>query len=240
LTAPAQAVDGRTVPYLAEYGGSDGNSVSTYMVVRPGNVTLAVDRSELRLSGGNSDGVVWNISLDFSALGIDQIRQAWVTFAPELAAASVYSDTEWNATFANWTVQDPLNKRFLRCAGPASTRIGNDATNACQYSGSGWSLLPANNYWQGFGQTTSTLGDALGVTYTSSSTHDLYLGTSLFPSRATVDVSLDGDMSTELSCTLAVGSELVTRRLLRSSVPAGTHTLYLRVASAGRFVFDFI
>jgi hypothetical protein len=240
LTAPAQAVDGRTVPYLAEYGGSDGNSVSTYMVVRPGNVTLAVDRSELRLSGGNSDGVVWNISLDFSALGIDQIRQAWVTFAPELAAASVYSDTEWNATFANWTVQDPLNKRFLRCAGPASTRIGNDATNACQYSGSGWSLLPANNYWQGFGQTTSTLGDALGVTYTSSSTHDLYLGTSLFPSRATVDVSLDGDMSTELSCTLAVGSELVTRRLLRSSVPAGTHTLYLRVASAGRFVFDYL
>ncbi len=81
-------MDGRTVPYLAEYGGSDGNGVSTYMVVRPGNVTLAVDRSEVQLSGGNSDDVVWNIALDFTALGIDQIRQAWVTFAPQLTAAS--------------------------------------------------------------------------------------------------------------------------------------------------------
>src|SRR3954470_16543517 len=94
LNAPAQAVDGRTVAYLAEYGGSDGNSVSTYMVVRPGNLTLAVDHPELHLSGGNSDGVVWNISLDFTALGIEQIRQSWITFAPQLTPVSVYADTE--------------------------------------------------------------------------------------------------------------------------------------------------
>ncbi len=240
LTAPAQAVDGRTVPYLAEYGGSDGNSVSTYMVVRPGNVTLAVDRSEVQLSGGNSDDVVWNVSLDFSALGIDQIRQAWMTFAPQLTPASVYADTEWTATFTNWTTRDPLNKRFLRCAGPASLRIGNDASTACQYAGSGWSLTAANNYWQGFGQITSTVGDSVTVTYRMNSTHDLYLGTSLFPDRGTVAVSLDGDSATQLSCALPISSELVTRRLVRSSVPAGTHSVSVKLVTAGTFVFDYL
>lgn len=240
LTALAQAVDGRTVPYLAESGGSDGNSVSTYMVIRPGNLTLAVDQSRVQLSGGNSDDVVWNISLDFSALGIDQIRQAWITFAPQLAAASVYSDTEWTATFSNWVVQDALNKRFLQCAGPASLRIGNDADNACQYAGSGWSLMPANNYWQGFGQVTSTLGDSVTITYTAGSTHDLYLGTSFFPNRATLAVSLDSDAPTELSCSLAVTSELVARRLLRSSVPAGVHSVSIKTTTAGQFLFDYL
>src|SRR3954447_24710234 len=240
LNAPAQAVDGRTVAYLAEYGGSDGNGVSTYMVVRPGNLTLAVDRAEVQLSGGNSDDVVWNISLDFTALGIDQVRQSWITFAPQLMAASAYSDTEWTASFSNWAIQDPLNQRFLRCAGPASLRIGNDANTACQYTGSGWSNTPANNYWQGFGQVTSTLGDSVTITYSADSVHDLYLGTSLFPNRATVAVRLDGDASTQLACSLQVTSELVTRRLLRSSVPAGTHSLSLRSITAGQFVFDYL
>jgi hypothetical protein len=44
-----------SVPYLAEYGGSDGNGLAVYMTVRPGNIHLpgrqsssAVDRWQLR------------------------------------------------------------------------------------------------------------------------------------------------------------------------------------------------
>ncbi|MFL6414803.1 MAG: hypothetical protein ACJ74Y_03935, partial [Bryobacteraceae bacterium] len=240
LTSPAQAVDGSTVTYLAEYGGSDGNSVATYMVVRPGNVTLAVDRPELHLSGGNSDDLVWNITLDFTALGIEQIRQAWMTFAPQLTPASVYTDTEWTAAFSNWYISDPLSKRVLSCAGPASVRIGNDIDSACQYSGSGWSRTAANNYWQGFGQVTSTQGDSVTITYSATAIHDLYLGTSLYPNRATVEVSLDGDTATELSCALPITSELVTRRLVRASVPSGLHSLSLKLVSTGTFVFDYL
>lgn len=240
LTAVAQSVDGRTVPYLAEYGGTDGNSVSTYIVARPGNVTLAVDNSVLQLSGGNSDNVTWAVSLDFTALGIDRVRQAWVTFAPQLANGKSYSDTEWTATFSNWTVDDPLSRRPLRCAAPGSFRIGNDINTACHYAGDGWSVVAANNYWQGFGRTTATAGDSVTVTYTAHSPHDLYLGTALFPNRATVSVSLDGDASTGLACSLSVGSELVTRRLLRSSVPAGDHSLSISVSTPGQFVFDYI
>ncbi len=228
------------ITYLAEYGGVDGNSVTTYMVARPGNVTLAVNEPVLALGGGNSDNVTWTVSLDFSALKIDQIRQAWLTFAPQLANEGAFADTEWNATFANWTVQDPENTRALKCAGPASVRIGNDSNHSCIYSGSGWTKLLANNYWRGSSKITSTAGDSVSVTYSCGQTHDLYVGTSLHPSRATVSVSLDGDQATNLPCALGVTSELVTRRRLRSSVPAGKHVVTLTLAGAEFFLFDYL
>ena len=104
LSLSTAAPTGQQVPYLAEYGGSDGNGAAVYMVVRPGNVTLQLDNPLLQLAGGNSDNVVWNISLDFSALGIDQIRQAWLTFAPRLPDGGVYKDTEWTAIFSDWSI----------------------------------------------------------------------------------------------------------------------------------------
>ncbi len=106
------------------------------MVAPSTNVTLSVDKSVLQLSGGNSDNVTWTVSLDFTALGIDRLRQAWLTFAPQLAAGAPYSDTEWTATFSNWSVTDPNNIRALRCAGPGSIRVGNDDT-ACVFSPAG-------------------------------------------------------------------------------------------------------
>src|SRR3954453_5591837 len=178
LRSPASAVDGRTVPYLAEFGGLDGNSVTAYIVVRPGNISLSVDNPVISLRGGNSDDVVWSISLDFTDLGIDQLRQAWLTFAPQLPNGAAYVDTEWTASFSNWMVQDPLNKRPLKCAGPRSVRIGNNDNSACIYSGSGWSTMSANNYWHGYGRLSSRVGDAVTVSYSSRYTHDLYVGTS--------------------------------------------------------------
>jgi hypothetical protein len=112
----------------------------------------------LALTGGSSD-VTWHISLDFSALGIDKIRQAWVTFAPKLANGTYYSDTEWTATFSNWSVQDPDDIRLLKIAGPGSLRIGN-ADPACDYVGS-WASQGANNYWRGFSRVTHQPGDSL-------------------------------------------------------------------------------
>ena len=220
LTSPAPAATG--VVYLAEYGGVDGNGVTVYMVVRPGNETLAVNNPVLQLTGGNSDDVTWNVSLDFTALGIHQIRQAWFTFAPQLASGAAYLDSEWTATFTNWSVVDPNGIQALPCAGPGSVRVGNgDPT--CLYAGSGWSTLPANNYWRGFGRQTAHPGDVVTVTYQCQSTHDLYLGTSLFKDRGIVSVSLDGDAPTLLDCFLNVSSEVVTRRLVRPAVPAGSH-----------------
>ena len=222
LTSPAPVQS--SIPYLAEYGGVDGNDVQVYMVVRPGNRTLAVDNPVLQLTGGNSDNVTWNISLDFTALGVDQIRQAWLTFAPQLASGAIYTDEEWTAAFSNWTLIDPNGIQALPCAGPASVRAGN-GDPSCQYSGTGWKILSANNYWRGFARETANPGDSVTVTYTSTQSHDLYLGTSLFNNRGIVSVSLNGDAATTVDCFLNVSSEVVTRRLLRQTVPAGTHSL---------------
>lgn len=57
LTLASAAAAGANIPYLAEYGGTDGNDVEVYMVVRPGNQTLAVNNPVLQLTGGNSDNV---------------------------------------------------------------------------------------------------------------------------------------------------------------------------------------
>lgn len=251
-TAPAA---GTNIVYLAEYGGVDGNDVQVYMVVRPGNETLSVNNPVLQLSGGNSDNVVWNINLDLTALGVDQIRQAWLTFAPQLASGAVYADSEWSATFTNWSITDPNNIADLPCAGPQSVRVGN-SDPGCVYQGTGWQTISANNYWHGFGQQSANLGDSVTVTYTNAAAHDLYLGTSLFGNRGQVTVSLDGDSSTTLDCFLSVSSEVVTRRLLRSAVPPGTHSVVITlsgtykanpgapswdVSSTGtEFLFDYI
>ncbi len=249
LTLTSSAGTLAYVPFLVEYGGSDGNNLSVYITVRTPNINLSVDKTVLPLTGGSSD-VTWNISLDFSALGIDQIRQAWITFAPQLACGAAYSDTEWKATFTNWSVQDPNNIRTLQIAGPGSVRVGN-ADPSCTYSGSGWNIQPANNYWRGFSQVTHQPDDCVTVSYGHTQTHDLYLGTGLYLDRRIVDVSLNSDSPTTLDCYLNTGSEIVTRRLLRTAVPPGNHIVTFTVsnklnasatstAQVFAFVFDYI
>jgi hypothetical protein len=246
LTLTSAAPTQTDVPYLAEYGGLDGNGLTVYIVPRTPNVNLQVDKTALPLSGGNSGNITWNIQLDFTALGLDSIRQAWFTFAPQLPSNSAYVDTEFTATFSNWQLSDPNNIATLQIAGSGSTRAGN-ADNSCSYSSSGWLVQAANNYWHGFARVTDVTGSTVSVTYACSQTHDLYLGTSLYSDRGMVGITLDGDTNTTLDCYLAVGSEVVTRRIVRTSVAPGTHVLTITLSnsknatsSGHNFIFDYI
>jgi hypothetical protein len=56
-----------------------------------------------------------------------------------------------------------------------------------------------------------------------------------------VNISLDG-AATKLKCyaNIAPGTQLVTRRLIGTGVPAGTHTLTITLSDAFNFVFDYI
>lgn len=244
--------------YLAEYGGLDGNEVTAYILPRPGNASLAVDKNTIALAGGNSDDVVWRVSLDFSGIldssgrKFDNLRQAWLTFAPQLANGTVYRDTEWTATFSNWTVTDPQGVRKLQCAGPGSVRVDSEDSVNCVY-GEQWKLESANNLVYGFARSTQTPGNTVTLTYTQNFTNDLYLGTSLSPASFPVSVSLDGDSPTKLDCWLQLepGTSLITRRLLRKDVPAGKHTVTLTVLTPGigdpardpsscLFLFDYL
>ncbi len=259
LTLTSAAPNASKTPYLASYGGVEGNDIQVYMLTGPTNGTLAVNNPVLQLSGGNSDNVTWDISLDFTALGIDKIRQAWLTFAPLLAPGAAYADTQWSAVFANWSVTDPNGVQALQCAGPGSVRVGN-GDPSCVYSGAGWQTVAANNYWRGFAQQTGLdathAGDSVTVTYKCASTHDLYLGTSLLKNRGMVSVSLDGNIILpKLDCFLFVTSEVVTRRILQANISAGTHTVKVTLLGTNhlgtdpkwdpnslgyQFVFDYI
>ena len=82
LTAPAG-----TGQYLAPRGGRDGNMIELYTLATS-PTTTSFDNTEYQLAGGGS-AAPWDISLDFTALGIDSIRQCWLTFAPSLAEGRV-------------------------------------------------------------------------------------------------------------------------------------------------------
>jgi hypothetical protein len=231
LSAPvASALSGAA--YVAPRGGRDGNMIQLYSLVK-NPATLSVDQSSFQLSGGSS-AVTWNCSIDFTALGIDQLRQCWLTFAPSLANGLAYTATEWLATFSNWTLSG-MGTTYLQVAGPGSVRI-EDGDTACSYSGT-WNR-EAGFYSDYFASVTSD--GSVTVSYTCQFVHDLYLGTSLYTDRAVIGVLLDSIALSSVNCVLNTDSAVVTRRLVQAGVAAGKHSVTFTIAEAGVFYFDFL
>jgi len=230
--------------YLAPRGGSDGNMIT--VLVSSKTATLTTTEPFVKLAGGSSDAT-WRVSVDFTGLGIDQLRQAWLTFAPALTDSGAFVDAEWSAVFTNWSVADPQGRRALKVAGPGSVRIGS-ADSAAKYaadSDDGW-LIQAGFFHRGFCRVAQAAGSAVTVKYSCQQTHDVYVGTSLYKDRGTVSVSLDGDATTPLDCYLNCEPAIQTRRKARSGVEAGNHTVTItlggqNVNSTGTFFyFDFL
>jgi hypothetical protein len=233
--------------YLAPRGGSDGNMIAMYATHK--TTTLATD-GLVKFTGGSSAST-WRVSIDFSALSINNIRQAWLTLAPALTDSAAFTAGEWSAEFTNWNVTDPGGKRPLSIAGPGSVRVGNRDPWAT-YTGA-WADQDGF-YYHGFAKVASATSASVSVFYSCQSTHDLFVGTSLYTDRGIVSVSLDGDTATDLDCYLAAEPPVNTRRLVRSSVAAGEHTLVITVtgrkhvsgalwdgsSSNTFFVFDFL
>ncbi len=228
--------------YLAPRGGRDGNMIQLYTLATSPSTT-SFDSLQYQLSGGGS-AAAWNISLDFTALGIDSIRQCWLTFAPSLTDGAAYTASEWLATFSNWQLNEADGTdsvKALQVAGPGSVRI-EETDSACSYSGT-WTQ-ESGFYSQYFANAASVVNDSVTVAYTCQFTHNLYIGTSLYSDRGVAGIRLvtDGisDTETLLDCNVTTGSAIVTRRLLRSAVPAGTHSVVIRVQQAGVIYFDFL
>jgi hypothetical protein len=232
LSSPAPASS--NAPYLAPRGGRDGNMLQLYTLSN--SASLSFDQAQIQFSGGSS-AVTWNCSFDFTALGIDGIRQCWLTFAPSLANGSAFTGAEWNAVFSNWQLNGPEEIKALQVAGPGSVRIEQDST-ACAFS-THWGV-EAGFYSKYYAKAATLLDECVTVTYTCQFAHNLYLGTSLYSDRGVAGIRLDGDTETLLDCRVNSGSAIVTRRLLRGGVPAGSHTVTIRVQQAGAVYFDFL
>jgi hypothetical protein len=232
-----------SIPYLAGRGGDDGNMVTLYAVAK--NANLKTDVATLALTGGSS-AATWNVSLDFTALGIDQVRQMWLTFAPELANAGIYLNTEWDAVFSNWAVADPGGLRLLQVAGQNSVRV-EESDDYCAFTGT-WSIADSTQgFWsQGFARKTAHVGDSVTVSYVCLEAHNLYLGTSLYSDRGEASVSIDGGPPATVDCYLNVTSAIATRRMAGSAIAAGIHSVTITLtgmnpqSTGSNFYFDFL
>ncbi len=243
LTASAT---GPTLTITSQRTGVDGNMLKLYAV--PKNTRLQTTQAEIALSGAVSDAI-WRVTFDFAAVlaaiappsgqsaYLPKIRQMWLTYAPALANGARLESTEWRAIYTNWTLTGPDAKQRLLVAGPDSVRIEhNDVW--CTYSGT-W-IDELGFYSNGYARGASAIGAKVTVRYACASTHDLYVGTSLYSDRAAVTVRLDGDAATTLDCRLTNLTAVNTRRRVRTNVPAGEHTVTFEVATTGVFYFDFL
>jgi len=241
LTLTTAAPNGPSVLaslYVAPRGGRDGNLLQLYTTSQTS--TLTFDQPQIQLAGGSSS-VTWNVSLNFTALGIDQIRQLWLTFAPSLVTGT-YPSTEWQAVFSNWQLSGPTATQALSVAGPGSVRIEENDTAACVYAGI-WAVDTAfySRYFAKFTPAGNTAGSSVSVTYNCQYTHDIYIGTSLYVDRGTVAIQLDTNSgSTPLNCYLNTASPVIARRQAFTGIPAGRHTVVITVPAGTLFYFDFL
>ena len=222
---------GPVVRIITKVAGDDGNTLSMYALWK--SERLRTESETATFSGGSSD-VTWRVTLDFAALGLSSVRLMWLTFAPKLTSGSAYADTEWEATFTNWNLTGPEEVRRLRVAGPGSVRI-EENDSWCKYTGN-WEI-EQGFYSGGYAKKAVGGGCSLKVSYSCSSEHSLYIGTALFRDGGTASMSMDGVPGSSLNCQLATDAPVNTRRLIRSSVPAGEHTVELTVPSGFRFDF---
>lgn len=215
-------------------GGYDANFVRLYATAKNGRLTAAP--SLLELKHGTSNATL-RVTLDFSALGLTQVRRLWMTFAPRLTGGDEFTDTEWNAAFTGFQLQGPEERKRLRVAGPASVRIPSTSLD-CTYSGQ-WSLQDGF-YHGGVAHTSSAPGATVTVRYHCGQPHSLWVGTALYGSHGTLNGSLDGTPQPALSTSLPSEEPVVTRRRLAALVPPGNHTVVLSSVSAAPVVFNFL
>ena len=223
-------------PYLCPGGGADGNSLELYELHANSRLYLSPTGSHKLVGGQAASGV--HCHIDFTTLGIDNLRQAWLTLAPAMQYNSAqgvtgtlvpFHQAQFAAQYENWAVTDPYGVRSLRVAGSGS-QIVDSRDSWAKYSGTGWTS-EVGFYRHGFAAGSSSTGDYVSVFYSCGYTHDLYVGTSLYSDRGIFQVSLDGVGKPNLDCYLNVASQLNTRRLVASGVASGQHTLVLKINS---------
>ena len=227
--------DGASLRFdTAAVPGQDGNFLTLQAVAK--NSRLKTSAKLASFGGGVSDAV-WRITLDFSSLGLQNVRQMWLTFAPPLAVAAPLESTEWEATFTNWSVTGPEEARRLSVAGPLSVRV-EETDRWCQFSGS-WTTVNGF-YSDGSARKTVSAGSAVEIRYACSSVHDLYLGTTLGRACGSVQVRVVGGATSALDCWLDSDAPVNTRRRVRTAIPPGEHTVVITTTSNEEFYFDFL
>jgi hypothetical protein len=233
---------GNQLTITAARPGYDGNMIRLYDLHK--NANLYFTPAVVQLAGGSSDAT-WRVSIDFSAEDADSLQKIWMTFAPKLADSAAYEDEEWEATFSNWSVDDPLGKRALKVAGQLSVRI-EENDSWVRYTGF-WEWSPPQFFSQGRALRAAQANATATVETHCNATHDIYLGTRLDFDCGIVEVRLDGGSPVQLDCYEEAAKARQVRRRVFSNISAGQHSVEIRLtgtknaASQGfYYYFDFV
>lgn len=237
-----------TVSFQPSNYGSAEDANMAWIDVRSKTATLTItpDGYSQGTAATNPSSVHLTIPLN-SVFGADvvNVRQMWLTFAPNLSDSIAYPGEEWEVDVTNWSLTDPSTKLPLKVSHPTKTVRVNSRDKWAEYSGSSWSE-EAGFFLQGFARRMSTIGDKVVINYTCQYVHDLYVGTSLYSDRGIVSVVVDGDSPTSLDTYLGVDPPSITRRKLRSSISKGAHRVVITLTSKNgsstgyNFYFDFL
>lgn len=228
------AAEGRKIRLTTRTGGYDANFIRMYATWK--NSRLAASRDVIPFSGATSEATL-RVRLDFTALGITEIRRMWLTLAPRLTGGGPFEPVEWLAEFQNWVLEGPEERRALRVAGPDSVRIASGSSE-CRYEGA-WEL-EEGFYHDGHARVSRQIAGAVTVRYRCDLPHSLWLGTALTTDGAPVGVRIDGLSHPSLSTALPGAEPVVTRRRLAALLGPGEHEVRLHSLDAGRFTFNFL
>lgn len=222
---------------------ADGNSVQLWTATNSVSGTIS-PAGFPKLTGGLTE-TSFHLKIDFTAAGIDQLRQAWFTVGPTLhydsggvnAALVPYVASDFSLVFSSWTVTDPGSIRPLKVAGLGSVTVGSrDAWTA--YTGR-W-IQQAGFYFGGFARIAATVGYYVDIQYSCQYTHDLYLGTVQRSDGGVFSTMLDGVAQADISTLLSVGTPIPARKLIAAAVAAGNHKVRVTIKTAGSCYFDFL
>lgn len=224
----------------SKQAGANGNVVSVYTYVS-GAGTESWDKGSGLLQGGQSPAT-WQISLNFGALKdqngntvpTSSVRKLRWTWAADMQPGA-FSRSEFQVSVTNWSVTG--NDSGYVVNGPPGFRI-EDNDPRMTYTGA-WSV-GKGNFSGGTINSTAAAGASVACSYEIGQVHDLYVGTRLAEGLGTISVSIDGGAAQTIILALA-GEDVLVRKQVAASLPAGTHTFQLQNVTDGATVyFDFL
>ena len=215
--------------------GTDGNTIQFQELHKTSTMAL-LPAGASKMTGG-TDPTSMHVRIDFSALGIASLRQAWLTLAPPLPIDSggvnptlvAFAPMEFSYVVTNWAVTDPGGIRALKIAGAGST-TASSRTAPFWFTGS-W-VEQGGFFLDGFARVSGAAGDSVTLTYSCQYAHDLYLGTQVRADGGKLTSVVDGVAGNTVDTYANTGAPLAARRLVKSGVAAGTHQVVLTISSA--------
>lgn len=236
--------------------GEDGNVIEIQTMFKTGSPDPVNLSPPLQKLTGGVNPTSFHVSFSFTP-GFDQMRQCWLTLAPNLPWDSTqplnppdpsmdtpslvaFTARNFNYVLSNITLTDPNSLLPLKVADPDKSVVV-DSRDVWAEFGAGW-VQESGFYHHGWAHAASTVGRMVKITYSCQYTHDLYLGTSLYTDRGIFGVELDGVAQADLDCYLDTASQLNTRRVLATGVAAGTHTVLLttKAGTGNVLYYDYL